>query len=94
MTQRADGVFVFDWGDGASGAQQRQPQQPQQPQAYAPPAAPAGAGQTYNNFVPPGQAAPQQPASAPRAPAAAPQAPSVPAPVMPVIGDRVIRFND
>lgn len=98
MSQRQDGVFVFDWGDGAGGAQARQPQaqQPQvQPQqAYAPPpAAGPGGGQTFNNFTPPGQGGvPQQPSAPP--PAAAPQAPAAPAPVMPVVGDRVIRFND
>jgi hypothetical protein len=96
MSQRSDGVFVFDWGDGAASAQPQQRAQPQAQQAYAPQPAPAGGPQTYNNFVPPGQAAaqPQPQPQAPRAPAAAPQAPSVPAPVMPVVGDRIIRFND
>jgi hypothetical protein len=96
MTQRGDGVFVFDWGDGAASAQPQQRQQPQAQQAYAPQPAQAAGPQTYNNFVPPGQTAaqPQQQPQAPRAPAAAPQAPSVPAPVMPVVGDRIIRFND
>lgn len=86
MSQRADGVYVFDWGDGSAAAQARS--QPQQAYTQSPP--PAGA-QTFNNFTPPGQqGTPQQPS----APPAAPQAPSVPAPVMPVVGDRVIRFND
>jgi hypothetical protein len=90
MTQRGDGVFVFDWGDAPSGGQPRQPAQ-----NMAQPRPASGGPQTVNNFVPPGQAgnAPQ-PAAQPRAPAAAPQAPSVPAPVMPVVGDRIIRFND
>jgi hypothetical protein len=92
MTQRGDGVFVFDWGDAPSGGQ---PRQPAQNTAQPRPAA-TGGPQTVNNFVPPGSqpgGAPQ-PEAQPRAPAAAPQAPSVPAPVMPVVGDRVIRFND
>ena len=90
MTQRGDGVFVFDWGDAPSGGQTRQPAQ-----NTAQPRPASGGPQTVNNFVPPGQTgnAPQ-PAAQPRAPAAAPQAPSVPAPVMPVVGDRIIRFND
>jgi hypothetical protein len=90
MTQRADGVFVFDWGDAPSGGQTRQPTQ-----NAAQPRPASGGPQTVNNFVPPGQTGgAQQPAAPPRAPAAAPQAPSVPAPVMPVVGDRIIRFND
>ena len=92
MTQRADGVFVFDWGDGPSAAQQPRQAPPQQ--AYAPAPA-AGGSQTFNNFTPPGsQPAAPAPAAPQPPPAAAPQAPSVPAPVMPVVGDRVIRFND
>lgn len=94
MTQRQDGVFVFDWGDGPSAGQQPRQAPPQQ--AYAPAPAPAAGGsQTFNNFTPPGsQPAVPAPAAAQPPPAAAPQAPSVPAPVMPVVGDRVIRFND
>jgi hypothetical protein len=80
MTQRADGVFVFDWGDGASAAQNTAP--------------PAGQP-SVENVIPPGKTGGVQPPAAPsRAPAAAPQAPNVPAPVMPVVGDRIIRFND
>lgn len=94
MSQRQDGVFVFDWGDGTAAPQVRQPQPQQQAYAQPPPAAAPAGGQTFNNFTPPGQGgAPQQPA-APAPPAAAPQAPAAPAPVMPVVGDRVIRFND
>lgn len=94
MTQRADGVFVFDWGDGAGAGGAQQNRQPQQ--GYTQPAPPSGGPQTVNNFVPPGKdgGAQPQPAPGPRTPAATPQAPNVPPPVMPIVGDRVIRFND
>jgi hypothetical protein len=87
VTQRGDGVFVFDWGDGPPGAApNRQPQQ-----AYTPPPTPAPAPST--GFVPPAPGGTPPPAPTPNPPAAAPQAPNVPPPVMPIVGDRVIRFD-
>ncbi|HSI61675.1 MAG TPA: hypothetical protein VLE43_01115 [Candidatus Saccharimonadia bacterium] len=92
MRQVDANTFAFDWGDGAPAAprqQQAQPQQ-QQPRAQQPASGPA----VISNFAPPGaggSGGPAAPAPAPNAPAAAP---SVPAPVMPVVGDRVIRFDD
>jgi hypothetical protein len=91
MRQVDANTFAFDWGDGA-GAAPRQPQ----PQAQAPrqPQPSSGGPAVISNFNPAspgGSSAPAAPAPAPSAPAAAP---SVPAPVMPVVGDRVIRFDD
>jgi hypothetical protein len=83
MTQRADGVFVFDWGDGSSAAG-----------AAAPNVTRPGRPAPATGAV----ARPATPAPAPvPAPAAAPPAPrgaTAPPPVMPIVGDRVIRFND
>jgi hypothetical protein len=82
MTQRTDGVFVFDWGDGAAANPAPQPPQPGYTQTPpTPPPAPGG------NTPPP----PNRPAAP--APPAAPQPSAVPPPVMPVVGDRVIRFD-
>ena len=92
MRQVDANTFVFDWGDGPTAQQPRQPQA--SPQPVAPRPASTGGAQTLNNFTPPGQIAPQAPPSAPRQPSASPQPSSVPPPVMPVVGDRVIRFND
>ncbi len=87
MTQRSDGVFVFDWGDSPSAGQAPAANNRPQP-------APA-ASQTINNYAPPASRdAVPQPKPAPRSPAAAPQAPATPPPVMPIVGDRIIRFND
>lgn len=91
----ANTFYMDPWGDAAGGNAQASAQAPRAPQPAL------GAPQTFNNFTPPGQTAPQpqQPAApGPAAPAPAapqaPQAPSVPPPVMPVVGDRIIRFND
>jgi hypothetical protein len=94
MRQIDANTFAFDWGDGAAAApRQQQPQaQPQQQQPRA--QQPSGGPAVISNFTPPGaggSGGPAAPAPAPNAPAAAP---SVPAPVMPVVGDRVIRFDD
>ncbi|RBP42621.1 hypothetical protein DES53_106330 [Roseimicrobium gellanilyticum] len=96
MRQVDANTFAFDWGDGA-GAAPRQPQ----PQAQAPrqPQAPQSSGgpaviSNFNPGSPGGSSAPVAPAPAPSAPSAPAAAPSVPAPVMPVVGDRVIRFDD
>ena len=91
MTQRSDGVFVFDWGDGTAPMPRAAQPQPQ-PQTQAPrPATPAPAPAPLPNTAPPAVSGlPPQPA----APPAAPAQPSVPAPVMPTVGDRIIRFND
>lgn len=76
----------------------RQPQPQPQPQR---PAANTGGPSVISNFVPPGSggASPSTgPGSSPAPGPGAPAAPSTPAaappPVMPVVGDRVIRFND
>lgn len=92
MRQVDANTFVFDWGDGPTAQQPRQPQA--SPQPVVPRPSPLGGAQTLNNFTPPGQMTPQPPPSAPRQPSASPQPSSVPPPVMPVVGDRVIRFND
>lgn len=94
MRQVDANTFVFDWGDGPTAQQPRQAQATAPPQSVTPRSASVGGGQTLNNFTPPGQIAPQPPLSAPTQPSASPQPSSVPAPVMPVVGDRVIRFND
>ncbi|WP_206026169.1 hypothetical protein [Roseimicrobium sp. ORNL1] len=97
MRQVDANTFAFDWGDGASAApRQQQPQaqaQPQpQPQAPQPSSGGPAVISNFNPASPGGSSAPAAPApAAPSAPAAAP---SVPAPVMPVVGDRVIRFDD
>lgn len=98
MRQVDANTFAFDWGDGAGAApRQQQPQAQAQPQPQAPQPS-SGGPAVISNFTPPGAggsggpAAPApSPGPAPSAPAAAP---AVPAPVMPVVGDRVIRFDD
>jgi hypothetical protein len=99
MRQVDANTFAFDWGDGASAApRQPQPQAQAQPQPRAPQPS-SGGPAVISNFAPPGPggaggpAAPA-PAPGPAAPSAPAAAPSVPAPVMPVVGDRVIRFDD
>ncbi len=92
MRQIDANTFAFDWGDGA-GAAPRQPQPQAQPQPRAP--QPSGGPAVISNFAPPGPGGSGGPAApAPAAPNAPAAAPSVPAPVMPVVGDRVIRFDD
>lgn len=95
MRQVDANTFAFDWGDGASAApRQQQPQAQAQPQPQAPQPSSGGPAviSNFNPASPGGSSAPAAPAPAvPSAPAAAP---SVPAPVMPVVGDRVIRFDD
>jgi hypothetical protein len=91
MRQVDANTFAFDWGDGA-GAAPRQPQ----PQAQAPrqPQPSSGGPAVISNFNPASPGGSSAPAPAPAAPSAPAAAPSVPAPVMPVVGDRVIRFDD
>lgn len=99
MRQVDANTFAFDWGDGPSAApRQQQPQVQAQPQPQAPQPS-SGGPAVISNFTPPGPGgsggpATPAPAPGPAAPSAPAAAPSIPAPVMPVVGDRVIRFDD
>lgn len=93
MRQIDANTFAFDWGDGANAAP-RQPQAQAQPQAPQPSSGGPAVISNFNPASPGGSSAPTAPAPAPAAPNAPAAAPAVPAPVMPVVGDRVIRFDD
>jgi outer membrane murein-binding lipoprotein Lpp len=74
MSQRADGVFVFDWGDTPAASQ-----------------APASTPRPVSPGRTPTATAPSPPAPPPAAPS---RGVTAPPPVMPIVGDRVIRFED
>jgi hypothetical protein len=75
MTQRPDGVFVFDWGDAPAASQT--------PTATRPPGTPSRAPNVSVPTPPPAPAPPPSRGGV-----------TTPPPVMPVIGDRIIRFED
>ncbi|MFZ4766749.1 MAG: hypothetical protein ACOYMN_17495 [Roseimicrobium sp.] len=76
-------TFEITWPD-----ENRAPQVRPQPSTPSPAhrSVPIASSPPIDNFAPPSQAAPAATSSPP------PAAPQVPAPIMPVVGDRVIRF--